>query len=185
MSSETTPQTPAFQELTPENRGPVVIVASYIFLVITVIVVLTRLVTRFKVARRFVIDDALALASTVFLIAQTVAMTFAVNAGLGRHRNALSDTAFDEYAKVRASAPHHKPVLLTMFIGLLRLSRADHTGLVDCQVIYGPPDYGHQTTKTCVACLSSYAGCDQCMGSRRSVCNHFRMLTSSSMGLSG
>lgn len=105
MSSETAPQNPAFQELTADNRGPVVIVASYIFLVITVIVVLTRLITRFKVSRRLVIDDGLALASTVFLIAQTIAITVAVNAGLGRHRNALSDNTFDKYAKVCSSIP--------------------------------------------------------------------------------
>ena len=105
MSSDTAPQSPAFQELTAENRGPVVIVASYIFLVITVIVVFTRLITRFKIGRRLVLDDALALASTVVLVAQTIAVTFAVNAGLGRHRNALSDTAFDKYAKVAPSVP--------------------------------------------------------------------------------
>lgn len=109
MSSETAPQTPAFQELTAENRGPVVIVASYIFLVITVIVVFTRLITRFRVSRRLVIDDGLALASTVFLIAQTIAVTYAVNAGLGRHRDALSDATFDKYAKVFFPCLLHKP----------------------------------------------------------------------------
>lgn len=112
MSSETAPQTPAFQQLTAENRGPVVIVASYIFLVITVIVVFTRLITRFKVSRRLAIDDGLALASTMFLIAQTIAVTFAVNHGLGRHRSTLSDTAFDKYAKVYPLSPPSTHLLI-------------------------------------------------------------------------
>lgn len=50
--------------------------------------------------RQFVIDDGLALASTVFLTAQTIAVTVAVNAGLGRHRSTLTDAAFDKYLKV-------------------------------------------------------------------------------------
>lgn len=108
MSSETAPQTPAFQKLTADNRGPVVIVSSYIFLVITIIVVFTRLITRYKVSRRLVLDDALALASTVVLVAQTIAVTFAVNAGLGRHRDALSNTDFDKYAKVLSSNIHRQ-----------------------------------------------------------------------------
>lgn len=103
MSSDASdPQSPAFQELTTDNRGPVVIVASYIFFVITVIVVFTRLITRFKLSRRFAPDDLLVLASTVVLLGQTVAITVAVNAGLGRHRDALSNASFDKYAKVRS-----------------------------------------------------------------------------------
>lgn len=100
MSADTSPQSPAFQQLTADNRGPVVIVASYIFLVISVIVVFTRLITRFQISRRFASDDYCIIASTVFLIGQTLAITFAVNNGLGRHRDAVSDVTFDKFAKV-------------------------------------------------------------------------------------
>lgn len=114
MSSEGDLQTPAFQQLTADNRGPAVIVASYIFLVISVIVVLTRLVTRFKVGRKFAVDDHLAFASTVVVIAQTIAITFAANGGLGRHQNALTESELNKYAKVRHMAMIVKPCLLIL-----------------------------------------------------------------------
>lgn len=100
MSADTSPQSPAFQQLTADNRGPVVVVTSYIFLVVSIIVVFTRLITRFQISRRFAPDDYCILVSIIFLIGQTVAVTLAVNAGLGRHRSTLSDDAFDKYAKV-------------------------------------------------------------------------------------
>lgn len=100
MSADTSPQSPAFQQLTADNRGPVVVVTSYIFLVISIIVVFTRLITRFQISRRFAPDDYTILVSIIFLIGQTVAVTLAVNAGLGKHRAALSDNEFDKYAKV-------------------------------------------------------------------------------------
>lgn len=103
MSAAASPQSPAFQQLTADNRGPVVVVTSYILLVISIVVVFTRLITRFQISRRFAPDDYSILASIALLIGQTVAVTFAVNAGLGRHREALSDAAFDKFAKARCS----------------------------------------------------------------------------------
>lgn len=94
------PQTPAFQQLTADNHGPAVIVASYIFLVTTVVVVLTRLITRFQVTRTFSTDDYLISASTLFAIGQTVAITVAANRGLGRHSEDVSSAQFDGFAKV-------------------------------------------------------------------------------------
>ena len=100
--SSSEPQTPAFQQLTANNHGPAIVVTAYILMIVSVIVVFTRLITRFQLTRRFAIDDYLILASTFFVIGQTVAITVAVNHGLGRHREDISDSQFDAFAKVRA-----------------------------------------------------------------------------------
>lgn len=104
--SEEEPQAPAFQQLTANNHGPAVVVASYIFLAITVIVVFTRLITRFQITRELAVDDYLISASTLLAIGQTVTITVAVNHGLGRHREAISDLQFDGFAKVCAVRSH-------------------------------------------------------------------------------
>jgi len=93
-------QTPAFQRITANNHGPVVVVVSIILFVITVIVLFTRLITRFQITRKFSLDDYLISGATILAIGQTAATIVAVNHGLGRHRSALSDSKFDEFAKV-------------------------------------------------------------------------------------
>lgn len=99
MSASTEPQSPAFQQLTADNHGPAVVVVSYILLVISVIVVITRLVTRLKVTRRIAVDDYLIVAATALCTAETITLTVAVNHGLGRHSDTLSGSQFNDFSK--------------------------------------------------------------------------------------
>lgn len=99
MSASTEPQSPAFQQLTADNHGPTVVVVSYILLITSVIVVITRLVTRLKVTRKLAIDDYMIVAASAFCTAETIALTFAVNKGLGRHIDALSTSEFEGFSK--------------------------------------------------------------------------------------
>lgn len=59
------PEDPAFQHLSHTNHGPSVVVASYIFLTVSLATVITRLITRFNVARKLVTDDWLIITSMV------------------------------------------------------------------------------------------------------------------------
>lgn len=56
---------PAFQQVTPNNHGPWVVVTCYIFLPLTVLAVVVRLVTRLQVARVIDLTDVLIVVSTV------------------------------------------------------------------------------------------------------------------------
>jgi hypothetical protein len=48
---------PPLEKITPDNHGPYVIMADYIPMFITVMVVLTRLTTRYRLAHRITLDD--------------------------------------------------------------------------------------------------------------------------------
>ena len=115
---------PAFQQVTPNNHGPWVVVTCYILLPLTVLVVFTRLVTRLQVARTLNLSDGLIVVSMVYweictiaastwlntsvqilAIAQTICVTLACNNGLGRHRNTLNESSYDTYSKARL--PYH------------------------------------------------------------------------------
>lgn len=90
----TEPANPPFAQLTANNHGPVIIVASYIFLALSFITVLTRCWNRFRVLRKLAWDDWLIAISFFLATAQSIALTVSVNNGLGRHREDLSNTEF-------------------------------------------------------------------------------------------
>lgn len=56
---------PAFQQVTPYNHGPWVVVTCYILLPLTVLVVVVRLVTMLRVARAINLHDGLIVISMV------------------------------------------------------------------------------------------------------------------------
>lgn len=56
---------PAFQQVTPNNHGPWVVVTAYIFLPLSILVVVIRLVTRFQLARSINLNDGVIVISMV------------------------------------------------------------------------------------------------------------------------
>ena len=48
---------PPQEKITPDNHGPYVIMADYIPMFLTVMVVLTRLTARYRIARTITLDD--------------------------------------------------------------------------------------------------------------------------------
>lgn len=65
MSSSGDVMSPAFQQVTPNNHGPWVIVTSYIFIPLTMLVVAIRLVSRYKITRVINLNDYLIVVATV------------------------------------------------------------------------------------------------------------------------
>ena len=63
---------PAFQQITPNNHGPWVVVTSYIFIPLTILVVIIRLATRYQITRMINLNDYLIVGSTVSRPPQTV-----------------------------------------------------------------------------------------------------------------
>ena len=95
----TIPPNPPFAALTPDNRGPAVIVAAYIFYTLAFVTVVTRCWNRFTVLRRLGWEDWVITICVLLAFAQTVALTFAINNGLGRSRDDLSEAKFLDFAK--------------------------------------------------------------------------------------
>lgn len=66
MSSAESTNEP-YQKLTANNRGPVIIVAAYIFLITTVLAVVVKIWTRLTTTRKLALTDYAIIAGTVRL----------------------------------------------------------------------------------------------------------------------
>ena len=110
--------------ITPDNHGPYVVVASYIMMCMMMLLVITRLITKYLTIRNLRLDDFSIIAAAVrhlprqFLclvpmladtdddslqvlaVIQSILVQQAVDSGLGQHRVALSDAQFDAYSQV-------------------------------------------------------------------------------------
>lgn len=75
------------------------IVATYIFFALSFITVLTRCLNRFRVIRKLAWDDWLIAICLLFAFVQSVSLTVAINNGLGRRREDLSDSDFLDFAR--------------------------------------------------------------------------------------
>lgn len=79
---------------------PAVNILTWFMLVTAILSVLTRLGTKYFIFRKWTFDDALATASMVFCIAQSIAISKATENGLGQHLNMLSDVKIESVMKV-------------------------------------------------------------------------------------
>jgi hypothetical protein len=86
-----------------DTQDPAVNVTTFLFIVIMVFSVATRLGTKFHLFRRLMIDDFLIFASLVFGIAQSIAISMAVSNGYGYHYSTVSSDRLDRAMKVRIS----------------------------------------------------------------------------------
>lgn len=85
--------------ITPDDRGPVVIVVAYSLVFVTILILLVRFGTAYHQGLRFRVDDATYLLATAFAVASSICFHLAVNGGLGRHMSALDAAARDRYYK--------------------------------------------------------------------------------------
>ena len=65
MSADNSATDPAFQQLSPDNHGPWVVVTSCIFILLTALVVAVRLISGFRLARQVNLSDWLIVVATV------------------------------------------------------------------------------------------------------------------------
>jgi hypothetical protein len=88
---------------TGDSQDPAVNVTAWLFMIIMVFSVTTRLGTKFHLFRRLMVDDLVIFASLVFGIGQGIAISLAVGAGYGNHYTSLSSANLDRVMKVRIS----------------------------------------------------------------------------------
>jgi hypothetical protein len=106
-------------QIDANHQGPLVNVASWITLVGAVLLTLTKVVTKWRMSRRFLADDALMIVALVcalqkpsvslltspqiFGIGQTIATGLQVSFGLGQVQDALSNDEVEQFLQVRKS----------------------------------------------------------------------------------
>ncbi|KAH8667645.1 hypothetical protein BGZ60DRAFT_528935 [Tricladium varicosporioides] len=74
----------------PDNRGPLINVIAWFFIVVSFLIFFTRMATKWLVSRKSTIDDSLISISLLFGIAETAAINIAVANGLGQRPDVLS-----------------------------------------------------------------------------------------------
>lgn len=82
-----------------DSQDPGVNVTAWLFMVIMIFSVTTRLGTKFHLFRRLMLDDFVIFASLVFGIAQVIAISLAVSAGYGNHYTSVSSASLDRVMK--------------------------------------------------------------------------------------
>ncbi|RMZ86275.1 hypothetical protein DV736_g6498, partial [Chaetothyriales sp. CBS 134916] len=98
-SSDRIETSPAFAQLTKDNNGPIVIVASYIFVIISLLSVAVKIWTRIQTTQKLIWNDIAMLAASVLAVGQTIALTVSVRHGLGRHSDVLTTSQIDIMSK--------------------------------------------------------------------------------------
>lgn len=89
-----------------DTNDPAVNVTTWLFMIIMVFSVMTRIGTKFHLFKRLMVDDVFILASLVFGIAQAIAISMAVGAGYGDHYVTLSSPSLDQVMEVYISQLH-------------------------------------------------------------------------------
>ncbi|KAB8230418.1 uncharacterized protein BDW43DRAFT_285906 [Aspergillus alliaceus] len=84
-------------EVTTDNHGAVVSVTAFVLLSITVIIVLIKSLSMIYLKRVVLSVDVPIWTSTIIALVQSILIQFAVDHGLGMHRDVLSSSIFDTY----------------------------------------------------------------------------------------
>lgn len=115
-----TDSAPPLYHVSSNDHGPWVVVTSYIFLIFSIMFVVTKLLSRFQLTKLTLGDGFVLIAivgtsklNTLFRLTQligphhealalmqTIFITYACNYGLGRHMNTLDASSLGLYSKV-------------------------------------------------------------------------------------
>ncbi|PMD40203.1 hypothetical protein L207DRAFT_511746 [Hyaloscypha variabilis F] len=90
--------------ITDNDHGGYVAVTLYTLLVLMVLLVTTRVFTRWYVVKTIKLDDVFLMLAAVLGIVQSVCVQFAIDYGLGRTRATVADSDFDLYQKYEYAA---------------------------------------------------------------------------------
>lgn len=91
---------PRHAQITATDHGPAVNVASWIMMTICILFTIFRMISNFVLRGSVSGDDAIIALATITAIAQTVATSFSVHYGLGRHQDTLSGHELEGFLKV-------------------------------------------------------------------------------------
>jgi hypothetical protein len=87
---------------TGDTKDPSVNVTAWLFMVIMIFSVTTRLGTKYHLLKKLMVDDLIIFTSLLFAIGQGIAISMAVSAGYGDHYNTISAGKADDVMKVRS-----------------------------------------------------------------------------------
>ncbi|KAJ5330519.1 hypothetical protein N7476_000302 [Penicillium atrosanguineum] len=82
-----------------DTKDPMVNVTTWCLLVVTIFSVLSRLGTKFRLFRQLIADDLLMIASLVFGVGQSIAVSLAVGSGYGKHLKDVTSADLDQIMK--------------------------------------------------------------------------------------
>ncbi|KAL4895746.1 hypothetical protein BDV59DRAFT_191657 [Aspergillus ambiguus] len=88
----------------PDSRTPAVNVTTWFLLVTTILSVLTRLGTKYRIFRKWTTDDYFSIASLGFCAAQSIAVSMATANGYGEHYDTLTKNQIEGVMKSQYSA---------------------------------------------------------------------------------
>ncbi|KAE9381148.1 hypothetical protein N431DRAFT_424762 [Stipitochalara longipes BDJ] len=104
--------------ITDVDHGGYIAVTLYTLLVLMVLLVTTRVFTRWYVVSSIKLDDVFLMLAAVLGIVQSIFVQFAIDHGLGRRRATVADSDFDLYQKYEYTAH----ILLIPAMGCAKLS---------------------------------------------------------------
>ncbi|KAG2415088.1 hypothetical protein HFD88_006279 [Aspergillus terreus] len=107
-----------------DSWTPAVNVTTWFLLVTAILSVLTRLGTKYRIFRRWTVDDYLSIASLVFCAAQSIAVSMATANGYGEHYGKLNDAQVEGVMKSQYSA--NLLFIASMCFSKLALTRFVH-----------------------------------------------------------
>ncbi len=84
-----------------ETWTPAINVLTWFMLVTSILSVFTRLGTKYWIFRKLTVDDVLSIASLLFCVGQSIAVSMATEAGLGQHFHPLDPSDVEKMIKVR------------------------------------------------------------------------------------
>ncbi len=88
------------------SLDPAVNITAWLFMIITVFSVTSRLGTKFYLFKKLMIDDILILVSMVFSIGHVIAVSMAVSYGYGYHYPTIPSEKRDQIMKVCGQLRH-------------------------------------------------------------------------------
>ncbi|KAB8204884.1 hypothetical protein BDV34DRAFT_110518 [Aspergillus parasiticus] len=147
---------PPLLHVTPENHGAWVITVSTILLIVAALATIVTLVSRVRILRSLTWSDTFLIAATVSIpsmfltgiltmlckllfVSQTTCVNLASSSGIGKHRDTLSDVAFQSYNRFLYASQILSVLVLAcskVAVALLLISiKPFNTVLLACKIL--------------------------------------------------
>ncbi|KAE8327712.1 hypothetical protein BDV39DRAFT_78023 [Aspergillus sergii] len=125
--------------VTPENHGAWVITVSTILLIVAALATIVTLVSRVRILRSLTWSHTFLIAATLLFVSQTTCVNLASSSGIGKHRDILSDVAFQSYNKFLYASQILSVLVLAcskVAVALLLISiKPFNTVLLACKIL--------------------------------------------------
>ncbi|PIG79925.1 hypothetical protein AARAC_010355, partial [Aspergillus arachidicola] len=139
MPANGTEVLPPLLHVTPENHGAWVITVSTMLLIVAALATIVTLVSRVRILRSLTWSDTFLIAATLLFVSQTTCVNLASSSGIGKHRDTLSDVAFQSYNRFLYASQILSVLVLAcskVAVALLLISiKPFNTVLLACKIL--------------------------------------------------